>query len=381
MLEALARGLRAAGGVLSPNVSQQLAQEGLQDQVAERQMAMQMLQQRIADQRGQALARAVGPALEGGDFEAAARAAASSGAPGGTQMAMNLLGQVEARRARAEQLQTSLQMKQLELRQRHLDKLEELKQKGADTAALQAERLAFQRDMAEFQANARRDFAQFAAGLRPPRSASPVTVLRDGKEVVIDANSGNVIGDAVPKAKPTDTRQIVALSKDLDKAGLAEGDAVIGAVEDAIRKNPDIASYISGPKSALPDLAVPQEVREARQAAQKLFNITLKNRSGAAVTNQELERLKKEFASGVWKTPQQYIAGVEQARNVIQKHYASIAAGYGPEVLREYNNNVRGLGGRVVLEAPAAGPKAGDVVDGYKFKGGNPADSKNWEKQ
>lgn len=28
-----------------------------------------------------------------------------------------------------------------------------------------------------------------------------------------------------------------------------------------------------------------------------------------------------------------------------------------------------------------AGPKAGDVVDGYKFKGGNPADQKNWVKQ
>jgi hypothetical protein len=30
---------------------------------------------------------------------------------------------------------------------------------------------------------------------------------------------------------------------------------------------------------------------------------------------------------------------------------------------------------------PAGPPKAGDVVDGYRFKGGNPADQKNWEKQ
>lgn len=29
--------------------------------------------------------------------------------------------------------------------------------------------------------------------------------------------------------------------------------------------------------------------------------------------------------------------------------------------------------------APAGGPKAGDVVDGYRFKGGNPADQNNWE--
>lgn len=30
---------------------------------------------------------------------------------------------------------------------------------------------------------------------------------------------------------------------------------------------------------------------------------------------------------------------------------------------------------------PAAGPKVGDIVRGYKFKGGNPADKANWEKQ
>lgn len=30
--------------------------------------------------------------------------------------------------------------------------------------------------------------------------------------------------------------------------------------------------------------------------------------------------------------------------------------------------------------APAGAPKAGDVVKGYKFKGGNPADKNNWEK-
>lgn len=37
--------------------------------------------------------------------------------------------------------------------------------------------------------------------------------------------------------------------------------------------------------------------------------------------------------------------------------------------------------GKPISPASNSGPKSGDVVDGYKFKGGNPADQKNWEKQ
>jgi hypothetical protein len=100
-------------------------------------------------------------------------------------------------------------------------------------------------------------------------------------------------------------------------------------------------------------------VKFARQAFQKLFNITLKNRSGAAVTIPELERLKKEFATGAWKTPQQLIEGVNQARNVINQHYRSVSAGFAPEALETYNERIRQYGGRVVLDAPKRGGASG----------------------
>lgn len=151
-------------------------------------------------------------------------------------------------------------------------------------------------------------------------------------------------------------KNVQALGTALERANLPEADAVLRGVEDALNKTPVLAEYLSGPKSALPDITpgLPAGVREGRQAFQKLFNITLKNRSGAAVTIPEFERLKQEFATGVWKTGDQLKEGVRQARDIVSKHYKSVAAGYGPQALEAYNENLRQSGGTPILEATSA---------------------------
>lgn len=299
MLEALARGLRAAGGVLSPNVSQQLAQEGLQDQVAERQMAMQMLQQRIADQREQALAGAVAPALQSGDFEAAARAAASSGAPGGTAMAMNLLGQVDARKARAEQVQMNLNMKAMELRQKHMDKMEELRQRGADAASMNEARIAAQREIAEFNANARREMAQFMASLRQPPQPQMVTtpegvfqVGRDGKaSQVVGPDGKPLTGRAPEKALPTSAGTALLTNQQ----NLRRAEQALALLEGKPVGSMQGDQNATGWKGFLPD-AVLQRVdpsgTDARAAIADLGSLVIHDRSGAAVTAAEFPRLQ-----------------------------------------------------------------------------------------
>lgn len=166
--------------------------------------------------------------------------------------------------------------------------------------------------------------------------------------------------DQRDKQRNTQTQQLGAA---LEKANLPEADAVLGAVETHLKKAPEVAEYLSGPKSLLPDALVPQHVREARQAFSKLFNITLKTRSGAAVTNQELERLKQEFATGAFKTAAQLNAAVDQARNIINKHYAAVAGGFHPDALKGYNENVRQFGGRVVLESQGGTAPSGGEND------------------
>ena len=152
-------------------------------------------------------------------------------------------------------------------------------------------------------------------------------------------------------------KQTQQLGTALERAGLTEGDAVLRGVEDALKAKPDLAEYLSGPKSLLPDMVVDKDIAAGRQAFQKLFNITLKNRSGAAVTNQELDRLKNEFATGAFKTPDQLRAGVDQARKIISDHYRGVAAGFSPAALEQYNQNLRETGGTPLLEQGAAPPK------------------------
>jgi hypothetical protein len=97
-------------------------------------------------------------------------------------------------------------------------------------------------------------------------------------------------------------------------------------------------------------MVVEREVRAARQAIAKLFNIELKNRSGAAVTIPELERLKEEYGKGVFKTAAQLGDAITQARTLVNSHYRSVAAGFSPEVLAAYNDNLTAVGGKPVID-------------------------------
>ena len=180
-------------------------------------------------------------------------------------------------------------------------------------------------------------------------------------------------------------KQVKDLGAAFEKAKLNE---TIAVVDQAGKITPEQAKYLTGPMSLLPDISIPKDARDARQDLAKLFNITLKDRSGAAVTNQELQRLKEEFGKGLIKTPDQVITAIGKARSIVESHYQGIAAGYGEKVLSGYNDNLERVGGRR-LEFKATGqnrrlndnPKVGDVQQGYKYKGGNPADKSNWEKQ
>jgi hypothetical protein len=86
----------------------------------------------------------------------------------------------------------------------------------------------------------------------------------------------------------------------------------------------------------LPTWAVSSEGKSLRQKMAKLFNVELKDRSGAAVIDSELERLKGEFGSGRWNDEQQLREGVTNYVRRLKEIANNVVSGSDPEAVEEY---------------------------------------------
>lgn len=156
-------------------------------------------------------------------------------------------------------------------------------------------------------------------------------------------------------------KKVADLGKRLETAKLNDTAAVIANVEAIIEKDEKVLDFVAGPKSLYPDVMLGKEQTNARQAVAKLFNIELKNRSGAAVTVPEFERLKDEYGKGVFKKPEQLREAIKKARAIINSHYRSVAAGFEPEVLSRYNENLSAIGGKPVIDFSPSSAKDGEA--------------------
>lgn len=200
---------------------------------------------------------------------------------------------------------------------------------------------------------------RFARQVVPPTQAQePLVPVKEADGRVIYVPRSQAAGREVG-GRQTDTnlsKTVQQLGRDLEKANLP---TTIAVIENAEKITPAVAKYITGPKASwLPDQAIPAEAVEARQDIAKLFNITLKDRSGAAVTNQELERLKEEFGKGLLRTPESLISAVKKAKGIVERHYQSIVATHGPAALDAYNQNLETIGGRPFMRSQGNTPPA-----------------------
>lgn len=113
--------------------------------------------------------------------------------------------------------------------------------------------------------------------------------------------------------------------------------------------------YKDGKKVDLPGVSIPglgrvtafsDSARELNSRIGSVFNSVLKDRSGQAITNNEMERLKNEFGSGKFNTEAELINAVKQYKIALNKELQNRQAGFDPKIVEIYSSR----GGRVGLQ-------------------------------
>ena len=145
---------------------------------------------------------------------------------------------------------------------------------------------------------------------------------------------------AAAKIPATMNSAIQDVGNAFEKSNISKVEGALSLIEDSVKDVKDLPGY--GATGPLPTFALSQAGKDLRTRMARLFNIELKDRSGAAVTIQELERLKEEFASGKLRTDEDLKRALTDYRKILNNHKTSLAAGFQPEAVAEYQRRVGG---------------------------------------
>ena len=115
--------------------------------------------------------------------------------------------------------------------------------------------------------------------------------------------------------------------------------------------------------NGITNVFAPNGAQQVAQARNQWAEAYLRVKTGAAATPGEVENNVRTF----FPVPGDSAAVVQQkaeARAAAERAMVPLA----------------GKGAQTVPAPKSGAPAAGQVIDGYRFKGGNPADRNNWEK-
>lgn len=180
--------------------------------------------------------------------------------------------------------------------------------------------------------------AMSAMGSASSRSAT------DAERLSRDADRD---ADRSARAEERELRRIEKEERNLnsnvqDYSGMLEKTNIPSAIsvaDDVIRLLPAPGVNIPGfgpVASKVPGLLIGGDGQRMRQAVGKMMNIELKDRSGVALRDEEIERLKSEFGSGTWSTEQQLRDGVSAYVNRLNEIATNVVASAPQDAVSEY---------------------------------------------
>lgn len=190
-----------------------------------------------------------------------------------------------------------------------------------------------------------------AAGGKPTKLQQTTYQDKDGNPLSYNPETNEYVAakapGAVTKAPPPIEQTVEKLGKDLQSGqeSLAAISAVEGQLGFKLEEFDPKTGTVGGKPVDLPGISVPvvgrisgydTEARTLQSRAAKVFNTELKDRSGAAVTDSELERLKTEFAAGKYNTEEELIGALRDYKAAAIRAMKNQEARYSPAALEAY---------------------------------------------
>ena len=129
-------------------------------------------------------------------------------------------------------------------------------------------------------------------------------------------------------------KQAEKYSANQTKQGIVDAYNSLQEIERIVSKQKDIPGF--GQTGYVPDLLISQDGEDLRASMKGLFNIVLKDRSGAAVTDTELKRLQDEFENKGYKSDVAMRRFLDKYRRRLSEVIRNINAGTPDEVEQAY---------------------------------------------
>lgn len=164
-------------------------------------------------------------------------------------------------------------------------------------------------------------------------------------------------------------KKVERYSDKIKKSGIPVLKTIMTDISGILSKYEDIPGQGKG--SMLPDFYYEvkggDESRDAlslRANIQKLFNMDLKERSGAAVTATELARLKKEYQSGKLNSDVSMRKALDRMRRAMLADVRNMGAGLGTETVEAYKESPFGEDFKGEFEKMTFSPGVGNQMSG-----------------